>query len=37
MSSLQSDLETDENDGTVLTAKDGNKWKKIQVSDEGRC
>jgi len=30
MSDLQSDLETDENDTTVLTAKDGTKWKKIQ-------
>jgi len=34
MSGLQSDLDTDENDGAVLTAKDGTEWKKIQVSDQ---
>jgi len=33
-SGLQSYLETDESDGTVFTAKDGTKWKKIQVSDQ---
>jgi len=33
MSCLQSELETDENDGTVLTEQDGTKWKKIQASD----
>ena len=33
-SGLQSYLETDENDGVVLTAKDGTKWKKIQVNDQ---
>ena len=31
-SGLQSYLEIDENDGVVLTANDGTKWKKIQVS-----
>ena len=27
-SSLQSDLESDEDDGAVFTAKNGTKWKK---------
>ena len=33
-SSLQSDLESDEDDGAVLTAKDGTKWKKAQVGEQ---
>ena len=34
MSGLPSDLETEENNGTILTAKNGTKWKKTQVSDQ---
>ena len=34
ISSLQSDLESAEEDGTVLTAKDGTKWKKVQVGEQ---
>ena len=33
-SSLQRDLESDEEDGAVLTAKDGTKWKKVQVDEQ---
>ena len=33
-SSLQSDLESDEEDGAVLTAKNGTKWKKVQVDEQ---
>ena len=33
-SSLQSDLEFDEKDGAVLTAKNGTKWKKVQVDEQ---
>ena len=33
-SSLQSDLESEEEDGAVLTAKDGTKWKKVQVDEQ---
>ena len=33
-SSLQSDLESDEEDRAVLTAKDGNKWKNAQVGEQ---
>ena len=33
-SSLQSDLESDEEDSEVLTAKDGTKWKKVQVGEQ---
>ena len=33
ISSLQSDLESDE-DGTVLIAKNGTKWKKLQVGEQ---
>ena len=33
-SSLQIDLESDEKNGTVLTAKDGTKWKKVQVGEQ---
>ena len=32
--SLQSDLESDEENGTVLTAKDQTKWKKVQVGEQ---
>ena len=32
--SLQSDLEPDEEDGAVLTEKDGAKWKKVQVGEQ---
>ena len=32
-SSLERDLESDEEDGTVLTAKIGTKWKKVQVGE----
>lgn len=31
---LQNDLETDEDDGKVLTAKNGTKWKQVQVRDK---
>ena len=33
-SSLQSDLEFDEENGAMLTAKDGTKWKKVQVGEQ---
>ena len=33
-SSLQSDLESEEDDDAVLTAKDGTKWKKVQVGEQ---
>ena len=33
-SGLQSALETDEDVGTVLTAKDGTKWKQVQNSEQ---
>ena len=33
-SSLQSDLESEKEDGVVLTAKDGTKWKKVQVGEQ---
>ena len=33
-SSVQSDLEFDEEDGAVLTAKDGTKWKKVQGREQ---
>ena len=33
-SSLQSDLESEEENGAVLTAKDGTKWKKVQVGEQ---
>ena len=33
-SSLQSDLESDEEDGTVLLAKDDTKWMKAQVGEQ---
>ena len=33
-SSLQSDLDSDEEDGAVLTAKNGTKWKKVQVGEQ---
>ena len=32
-SSLQSDLESEEN-GAVLTTKEGTKWKKVQVGEQ---
>jgi len=39
MSCLQSDFEIDENDGRVLTAKDGTKWKKYKsvISPHETC
>ena len=33
-SSLQSALECEEEDDTLLTAKDGTKWKKVQVGEQ---
>ena len=33
-SSLQSESESDEEDGAVLTAKNGTKWKKVQVGGQ---
>ena len=33
-SSLQSDLESDEEDSAVLTAKDSTKWKRVQVGEQ---
>ena len=33
-SSLQNNLESDEEDGTVLTAQDGTKWKKVQFGEQ---
>ena len=32
--SLQSALECEEEDNTLLTAKDGTKWKKVQVGEQ---
>ena len=33
-SSLQSDLGSDEEDSAMLTAKNGTKWKKVQVGEQ---
>ena len=33
-SSLRSNLESDEEDGAVLTAQDGTTWKKVQVGEQ---
>ena len=33
-SNLQSDLESEEENDAVLTAKDGTKWKKVQVGEQ---
>ena len=32
--SLQSDLESDEEDDTVLIAKNSTKWKKVQIGEQ---